>query len=288
MENGFELRVHEARGRVVAPFGRELTLESASATVRDDASGTRLHARLGTADGERLGALLTYAPRARESADANTDASAELGNTEPTDELDLLLHLDPIRARTLAESGLADWAEPLLGEVRGHVRLRGPPDRLALSGWVRTDGGGVAIDGTIASEGESSVALRTAGLQVDRAIDGAPSARVRGRVAFTLPPDADPRVLAELEPFRLGDLEVPATRVEGTLGDDAFFVDSARAAMGTSPRGRPRTIEARGRIGYDGSVDFHVDGEVGELADDPTLRALMPGLRADGRFEATL
>lgn len=290
VENGFELRVHEARGRVVAPFGRELTLESVSATVRDDATGTRLHARLSTADGERLGALLTYAPRPREtSSEANADTNADT-NADSVDELDLLLHLDPIRARTLAESGLADWAEPLLGEVRGHVRLRGPPDRLALSGWVRTDGGGVAIEGTIASEAESSVALRTAGLQVDRAIDGAPSARVRGRVTFTLPPDADPRVLAELEPFRLGELEVPATRVEGTLGDDAFVVDSARGAMGggTGPRDRPRTIEARGRIGYDGSVDLHVDGDVGELADDPTLRALVPGLRADGRFEATL
>jgi 3-hydroxyacyl-CoA dehydrogenase len=51
------------------------------------------------------------------------------------------------------------------------VRLRGPPERLALSGWVRTDGGGVAIEGTIASETESRVALRTAGLQVDRAIE---------------------------------------------------------------------------------------------------------------------
>jgi hypothetical protein len=287
VEDGFELRVHEARGRVVAPFGRELTLESASATVRDDATGTRLHARLSTAEGERLGALLTYAPRAHDTSDAGTGAS-----TDSVDELDLLLHLDPIRARTLAESGLADWAEPLLGEVRGHVRLRGPPDHLALSGWARTDGGGVAIEGTIASGAESNVALRTAGLQVDRAIDGAPSARVRGRVSFTLPPDGDPRVVAELEPFRLGELEIPATRVEGTLGDDAFVVESARGAMGAGasgagPRG-PRTIEARGRVGYDGSVDLHVDGDVGELANDPTLRALVPGLRADGRFEATL
>lgn len=271
VENGFELRVHEARGRVVAPFGPELALESASARVRDDASGTRLHARLRTDQGEALGALLTYAP----------PEGADVSDPETVDELDLLLHLDPVRARTLADSGFADWAEPLIGDVRGHLRLRGPPDRLTMSGWGRTDGGGVAIEGTLASEGESVVVLRTGGLQIDRAIDGTPSARVRGQVTFTLPQDEDPRVVAELEPFRLGELEVPAIRMEGVLGEDHIVVESVRATMGGG------TIEARGRIGYDGSVDLRIEGDVGDLANDPTLRALVPGLRADGRFEAT-
>ncbi|MEZ4248243.1 MAG: translocation/assembly module TamB domain-containing protein [Polyangiales bacterium] len=267
---GFELRVDEADGRVVAPFGKELQLVSTSARVRDDASGTRLHARLRTGDGEELGVLLDYARPDGASA------------TDGDDVLDLLLRLDPVRAETVAGSGLAPWAEPLVGEVRGHVRLRGPPDDLELRGWLRTEGGGVAVAGRLASDSDSEVTARTHALQLDRLVDGAPSARVRGRARLALPVEGDPRVDADLDPFRLGELEVPASHLEGSLGEEQLNVDVLRV---TTPGG---TLEARGRVGFDGSVDLRVEGDVGQLADEPTLAGLVPGARGLARFEATL
>ncbi|MCB9600509.1 MAG: translocation/assembly module TamB domain-containing protein [Sandaracinus sp.] len=267
---GFELRVDEADGRVVAPFGKELQLVSTSARVRDDASGTRLHARLRTGDGEELGVLLDYARPDGASA------------TDGDDVLDLLLRLDPVRAETVAGSGLAPWAEPLVGEVRGHVRLRGPPDDLELRGWLRTEGGGVAVAGRLASDSDSEVTARTHALQLDRLVDGASSARVRGRARLALPVEGDPRVDADLDPFRLGELEVPASHLEGSLGEEQLNVDVLRV---TTPGG---TLEARGRVGFDGSVDLRVEGDVGQLADEPTLAGLVPGARGLARFEATL
>lgn len=264
--DGFLLRVDAATGRIAAPFGRPLTLTQTSARVRDDASGTRLHARFRTDEGEVLGVLLDY------------------GRPEGADPeiLDLLLRLEPVHTRTLAESGLASWAEPLFGEARGHVRLRGPLEDLALRGWVRTGGGEVAIEGRLRSDEASEVILRSAGLRVDRVVDGAPGAEVRGRLRFMLPVDDDPEVEAVLEPFMLGELAVPATELRGVLGEDGLEVAPLRVSM---PGG---ALEARGRVGFDGSVTLSIDGDVGRLESEPTLRDLMPGLRGAGSLHADL
>ncbi|HJL30654.1 MAG TPA: hypothetical protein RMI62_16370, partial [Polyangiaceae bacterium LLY-WYZ-15_(1-7)] len=213
-----------------------------------------------------------------EAAAANLVYALPEGASE--DELDLRLHVDPVRAETLEEAGF-EWAEVLQGEARGHLRLHGPPDALRIDGRLETEGGRVRLEGALPVEGATRIRVDTegeAGLRLDRVLDDAPPVAVRGRFELEAEGEADPRVRVDLEPFTFGELEVPAVEAEGVLGEEGVTVERARARIAGDD------VILRGTVGYDGSAELEVEGDVRRLQDDPTVARLAPDLRGGVGF----
>ncbi|MBX3247894.1 MAG: translocation/assembly module TamB domain-containing protein [Myxococcales bacterium] len=274
VEDGVDVRIHALSGRVTGPTPFPVELESVRARITDDpTAGIAVHVVARTvgedgAAGDRVAARFALAsPRPA---------------AEP--ELDLWVHLDPLRFATLAESGFVAPAEALRGALRGHVHVTGPLDALRARGWVRSDAGPIGLEGTLRLGEPMHLDLeaRTGGLRLDALVDGAPALDLRGAVGVRLDDGEDPRVRASFAPFTYDDLQIPGGTVEGRLAPDALHID--RAALNI----RGGELEASGSVGFDGVVDLHVRGDIRDFAADPTLRALVPGLRGGGRLDARL
>jgi len=268
------IRIDSASGNLVLPYQTPMRLERVVARVRGDPQlGTHLYAEV-SMPGQRAEVNLRYA--------ANAEATPEQGQLPM--ELNLLLHADPIRASTVEDVGLS-FASVLGGDVRGYVRLTGPPDDLSLHASLDTTGGPVSVQGTIPTDAPFDVALRTPGLDLAPVVPGAPAIRVAGSLHLQGGATAtDPTgVELELEPFDAFGMSLPGVNVKGRLDDTGLHLDGAHADASGG------TLDASGHVDFDGHMNVRVRARLPQVARDPSLRTLMPGarggLRADIRLQ---
>lgn len=271
------IRVNSASADLVEPYPTPMHLERLVATVRGDPTlGTRLYADV-RMPGERVEANMRYAAPPSEGAPEPADGSA------PAMHLDLLLHAEPIRAQTVEDVGLT-FASALGGEVRGYLRLFGPPDDLAMRAWLETDGGRVAAQGSLPAEAPFHVRLRTPGLDLAPVLPGAPPLHVSGSLTLTGGRTSDdPTALSlQLEPFEAFGMNLPGLELEGRMDDTGVHVDGAHARISG---GR---LDASGHVDFDGRMDLRVRARLPQVARDPRLRELLPGARGGLRADLHL
>ena len=263
-----DIRIFDGSGRVVAPFGYATELERIVGRVRDDPRhGTRFHVRARSEHDDAVRVNVAY-------------RIPDGGEPDAVEELDLLVHADPVDLRRLADSGLG-FAEVLSGPIRGYVRLRGPTDALALIADVETAGGRVRLDGEIPSGRPGRVRLRTDSLWLDQVVVGAPPIELRGEFTITIGDSTE--VVVALDPFEYEGFQIPATHVQGRFTDDGFSITEATADVEGGGR-----LRVRGNVGFDGSIDLHVDGRIERLDREPNIRRLVPGLRGSANVDGTV
>ncbi len=260
-----DIRIYDGSGRLVAPFPYETQLERIVGRVRDNPEhGTRFHVQARSDEGDVVRANVAY--RIPDGGDV--------------EELDLLVAADPLHLERLAESGLG-FAEVLAGPVRGYVRLQGPTDELRIRANLETNGGNLQLEGEIPTEREGTVTIRTDSLWLDQVIVGAPPIEIRGE--FTVSTGESTDVIVELDPFEYEGFEVPATRVQGRFTDDGFVVTEATATVDGGGE-----LRVSGNVGFDGSIDLAVSGNVQRLNREPNLRRLVPGLSGSANLNGTV
>src|SRR5690606_3428962 len=154
------IQVFSATGEVHEPFDYVGYLDKVVATVNtNDAVGTDVYVRANTGED-------------RVSLDLPSGLPAEryAGDETPL-ELEIRIHADPVRGETLAASGF-EWASILRGEVRGPLRLHGPPDHLRLEGYLQTEGGYVELSGELPTSAPLSVRAERPALDLAGPIPG--------------------------------------------------------------------------------------------------------------------
>ena len=260
-DDPFELRVWDASGDVVGPFPYPVRLERTYTHLDDRRAHVWLRATRTRDDGED------------EEVVAHLNVT---GLDTPDAHFDLRTRVDPVSLDTLAGADL-DYV-PVRGPIRGRVALEGPADGLAIRGSLETEAGHVNLDGEL-GPGPIRVRATTEGLDLDRLLEGAPGARLRGEAEIVLT-EPEPRVSVDLGPTDLGDVTLPPLRANGRLADDRVHIDDATLAL----RGGDATLS--GEIGFDGDVDVNVQASTPQVARDPLLRDLVPGLRASASMNA--
>ncbi len=260
-----DIRVFGASGRVVAPFPFEASLDNAVVRIRDAPTlGTEAYARVSRSPNERARVNLTF-------RSPHPDAPPEL---------DLHIMAEPVRAETVAEAGF-DWAETFSGEVRGPVRLFGPPDDLRLRAELDTEGGHVQLRGALPASGPAEIRARTEGLLLSEVIAGAPEIELVGDIRLDA---GDEAILeTETEAFRYGDIQVPPIRAQVRLSENGAFVNQALVSVEGGG-----TLEAEGYVGFDGSIALRVDGDVRNIAREPNLQRWVPGASGSARMNADI
>ncbi len=200
-------------------------------------------------------------------------------------ELDILVHADPAEAQVLSELGY-EWADLFDSQVTGWFRLSGDPEgALAMHVNGETEGGPIHIRGTLGPNGNVSIHGRTEGLDLSRAVRGAPEIEVAGSGSLEIDgsdPDAPPRIAATLEPLLYDGWAVPALRGEGVLLEDRVRIDRVSAPYAGG------TIRGSGEIGFDGSTDLRVRGTIPNLARDRNVRRVMPDLSGSATVDARI
>lgn len=262
-----EIRVYSLSGDVVEPFPRRGRIEHLMGVIYGDERGIQLNARASMGE-ELVRVALGYAPPP--------------GDPEGDSELDLLIHANPVHGETLAELGF-DWASILTGRTDGYVRLRGPTDALEVRGALHTAGGPIALEGQLPSEGDVRVAIRTRGLNLGQVLAGAPVIEVRGVVRLVVPdggPEGETTIEAELEPFTYEGLEVPTVTARATLlADGSVRVDTVNTPYGGG------NVDIVGTVDPEGAMRLHLVGFIPQVANDPNIARLVPGLRSAARFD---
>lgn len=263
-----EIRVYSLSGDVVEPFPRRGRIENLAGVIFGDERGIQLTARASMGE-ELMRVALGYAP-----PEGQPDADSEL---------DLLIHANPVRGETLSELGF-DWASILTGRTEGYVRLRGPTDALGVRGVLQTEGGRVSVQGELPSEGDVHVAIRTSGpLNLGRVLIGAPDMEVRGTVRLRVPadgPEGETVLEAELEPFVFEGLDIPTVTARATLlADGSVRVDTANTPYGGG------SVDITGTVDPEGAIRMHAQGFIPQVANDPNISRMVPGLRSALRFD---
>ncbi len=263
-EDGLDLRVHRGTGNVTGPFPYPVRLEGAYALLDDRHTHVALRAsrsREGAPDEHAFGHLVVRG--------LDRDGPAEF---------DLRVRVDPISTDTLAGADL-DFV-PVVGPIRGRLSLRGPPDALLIRGSLDTDAGHANLEGSL-GPGPIRVAVRTGSLQLDTLIEGAPSLNVSGRAEIVLT-EPEPTVVVDLDPMHLGDVEIPALHAEGRLREDGVTIDDASLPL------MDGDLNVQGDIGFDGAMNLRVNARSNQVASDPLLSSLLPGVRAGAHMATRL
>ncbi|HJL34650.1 MAG TPA: hypothetical protein RMG95_03015, partial [Polyangiaceae bacterium LLY-WYZ-15_(1-7)] len=188
-------------------------------------------------------------------------------------------------SRQLARrAGAPEVAELLATErVRGHVEAGGALDDLSAEGRLETDAGAVSLEASM--EGARyAAAVETEGLALHQLIGTAPEASARGRVEATLAPlEAGPdgeaaaqRVTVRGEGLAYDVYGLEAFELVADLHEEHVELQS----LDVPHLERGGHLDLEGRVGFDGDVDVRLDARLPQLARDPNLRRLVPGLRA--------
>lgn len=266
IEEEVRIQVFEATGEMVAPYPGSTAIDLVTLDFTTDPSA----------------GLDTYLEAHREAtrARARVRVTWPDGREEPP--LIVITGVaEPACMNTLADMGFP-ITDRLLGCVTGDVTLEGHPAELALTAHLDTEGGHVDVTGTLPSEGRYALEGITDGLELHRLVRDAPETRVRGRAHLDL--ERDPATAGSIgevtvtpSGFTIAGWDVPELTVHGTLRDGSIDIDSLTSEhLGG-------TVAARGTVGYDGTIDAHVDVDVGDLAGDPNFARLLPGAHGTAR-----
>jgi hypothetical protein len=272
IERDVRIQVFDAHGRMTAPYGGDTHLDRATVDFTTDWD-------------EGLDAFV-IAHREGSRAETRVQVTRPDGDDAPPN-VWVRAHVDPIEAQTLEAMGLTPPGA-LIGRARGHVVLEGPSDDLVLRGFLETDGGPLAIDGTIRSEGRYRFAARTDGLDLDALVARVPPMLLSGRAAIDLDLTsgelAPPVVTVDVDPFVVSGWVLPSLRGEGRLEDDALVIASITAPDLTAGAGG--SITGSGRVGYDGTVGLDLTLDIDDIGRDPNVARLVPG--AHGAIDGNL
>jgi translocation and assembly module TamB len=268
-----KIQVFDAHGRMTAPYGGDTHLDRATVDFTTDWE-------------EGLDAyVITHREGSR--VDARVRVTRPDGAEDAPPHVWVRAHADPIEAQTLEAMGLTPPGA-LIGRARGHVMLEGPSDALALRAYLETDGGPVAIDGTLESSGRYRFAARTERLDLDALVARVPPMLLSGRASIDLDLTsgalAPPEVTIDLAPFVVGGWVLPSLRGEGRLEDDALVV--SRITAPDLSAGAGGSISGSGRVGYDGTLGLGVTLDVDDIGRDPNVARLVPG--AHGAIDGNL
>ncbi len=272
IEEDVLIQVFDAHGRMTAPYGGDTYLDRATVDF--------------TTDWDR--GLDAYVVMHREGsrADARVRVTRPDGEEAPP-HVWVRAHVDPLEMQSLEAMGLTPEGA-LLGRTRGHIVLEGPADHLVLRADLDTDGGPLAIDGTLGTDGRYRFEAHAEGVDLDAIVARVPPMLVTGTAAIEIDRStgemAPSRVTIDLAPLSVGGYLLPALRGEGHLGDDALLVDTISAPDLTAGAGG--TITGTGRVGYDGSLDLALALDVDDIGRDPNVARLVPG--AHGAVDGTL
>jgi hypothetical protein len=272
IEEDVRIQVFDAHGRMTAPYGGDTHLDRATVEFTTDWD-------------EGLDAFV-IAHREGSRAEARVRVTRPDGDDAPP-HVWVRAHVDPIEAQTLDAMGLTPPGA-LIGRARGHVVLEGPSDRLTLRAFLETDGGPLAIDGTLASEGRYRFAARTDGLDLDALVARVPPMLLSGQAAIDLDLTsgdlAPPVVTIDVDPFVVSGWVLPSLRGEGRLEDDALVIASITAPDLSAGAGG--SITGSGRVGYDGTIGLDLTLDVDDIGRDPNVARLVPG--AHGAIDGNL
>ena len=186
-------------------------------------------------------------------------------------------HVDP---RTLRSPALAGWTDgiPLAVPVDVSLRAEGWLDDARARGSIDTPAGNanlrVGWQGSVLRAEVDTEEVRLAQL-----LEGVPGT-VSGRVDAAL--DGDLRLRVHGEALRYDEYTVPEVVAEATLLPDAIQI----ASVSLPHLEQGGHLHVDGRVGFDGAVDLHVDADLPQVARDPNLVRLVPGLRGGLRADA--
>lgn len=272
-----DLRVH---GRVEAQRDvRFIVWETRGIMSGPYRGATAIDHIAGYFDSDLANEGLEFYARVRRGED-RVRARIRLRRPDPTapPELELRVRAEPVRLATLHEMGVAPDLDALSGTVRGSASLSGRADDLALRGDLHSEAGSVRVRGRLPRVGPLRIEGETERLRLDTLIVRGPAMTVSGRAGIALE-ESEPglapvrRVHAALAPSALGELELPALRMEGVLEDQALRLEELEAEHAGA---RARVA---GRVGFDGSVELRVSAQVPELGREPNVRRAAPELR---------
>jgi len=185
------------------------------------------------------------------------------------------LDLSPALADVLEVEGLAEVIDT---GVRGSVQVHGTIEDAELTAHLETDGG--ALEVTAARHGETlEASAQTEGLDLGEIVPALEGVTARGEVEATVSPlSADERtVVVTARDVGYDEWLVPEARVRGTLSDEGITVEEVSLPHLAGTGGH---IGVSGTIGREGDVDVRVDARIPQIAADPNLRRLAPGVRA--------
>ena len=253
-----DIQILSARGTMLRPYDFVGEITALSGTISSNAlRGTKLRVA-GTRGEESIEAQVAYRSAA---ADLPSELALELDTPRLTP--------DTLRRVRYA------FAEPLKPDLplQGHVELTGPPEELSLSAQVQSAAGNAVVTGKISSVRGVSVHVTSDAIEIEQLVEDGPDVRARGllHVSVGPEPDAKPEVHAEIGSLRYSGVQVPAFVLDGELEEKGIRIDRARATHGGQ-------ISLRGRVGFDGHTDLHVDAQFNTVQRDPNLARLLPDL----------
>ena len=253
-------------GTITEPFPFRAPIDHLKATIYTDERGSLVHGSAHHGP-ERATAKLTYAPAPGMTVD------------DPYI-LDLLIHADPVSARSLQEVGF-EWAYVLAGRADGYVRLRGPGDNLKITAALNSEGGPATIAGTIPAEKTSRITISSPGVTLPKVLDGAPDAHVAGSVTFVTPPqeDAATTLLIDAEPFEYEGSKIPAVEAKATLGPQGAAITELKTPYAGG------LLNINGGVDYEGNIDVRVRGTIPRVERDPNISEFLPDLRGRAKLD---
>jgi autotransporter translocation and assembly factor TamB len=188
--------------------------------------------------------------------------------------LDATVHLDPLSPATLRRAGLDEVAALLRTDLRGSIRVQGTLDDLGAKADLRTAGGPATLEAQLTDMRSLDATFRTPGLELGAILADPPVERVSGDVRIEMDPLAESprRVTLRATELRADTYRVPSLEVRAELHDEHLVIHELRLPYLAG------TLDARGRVGFDGQVDLDVRARIANLRSEPNLRDLVPNL----------
>lgn len=278
VDDEFEFRIDDGSATLVRPFPFSARIEQLHGTISSRATD--------------IVSLDAAARRTGEHGDEQAQTSVWLGVREgrPADdplELRVTVDASPVHTSTLGQLGYT-WAESLDSLIVGSLLIQGPLSDLSLSARVMSDGGPVAVRGSVGDAG-ATMAVSSEGLSLPEVLPDAPPLKVRGDVTLKMAPTpADPdeqaaptQLHARVEPTLFEELHIPGFELDGEL-----LPDGGLRVTGLKARQRGAQLTGSGQIHADGSARMQLRALIPDIGADPNLRRLVPNAR--GRAEADL
>ena len=261
-----EIEVWSATGKIVKPFPFEADLDKIVGTIYTDVRGVQILAEASLGE-QKVAANVVYRP-------------PEGGTVDDPYDLNLFVRAEPVNAETLRDVGF-EWADSLKGDIRGWVRIWGPPEEYRLRADLQTAGGQVRVQGTLPEKGATRIEVMTTKARVGRLINGAPDIVVGGRVTFVTDPKDEDILWVDLDVggFEYDTFSVPAFRAKTKLRPDGIDLIWAE------------TQYAGGQLYLDGNVEFrgtmaiHAYGTIPQVGSDPNFQEYAPGIRGRAQFD---
>lgn len=191
----------------------------------------------------------------------------------------LVAHVDP---ESLQSPGLEPWTGAVALRVPLDVQLDGGGwlDDARVQGSIESDAGTVQVSASWVA-GTAHLDVDTTELRLAGLLSDLPESIVAGHLEASLDSE-DMRLEVHGQRLRYDTYGAPEVRAEATILPDA--IQLASVSLPHVEQGGH--LDVHGRIGFDGTVDLEVDADLPQVARDPNVNRLVPGLRAGVRTRA--